>query len=162
MSFSPASFHSKGGRSSPTPRHETGFVECQGKFYLIGGRGIKPVEEFDLLAGYFGADLMQKEHFLAEWYAARRVSMDAPELPEELAGKVAYRFIVTWTGPMTQGQKMRLISLIGETAAVGGVCGCGHRALALSIGRVATSVTHNGLAAPRSALAGGSPRSASR
>ncbi len=32
----------------PTARHETGFVECQGKFYLIGGRGIKPVEEFDL------------------------------------------------------------------------------------------------------------------
>lgn len=32
---------------SPTARHETGFVNCQGKFYLIGGRGIKPVEEFN-------------------------------------------------------------------------------------------------------------------
>lgn len=32
---------------SPTARHETGFVVCQDKFYLIGGRGIKPVEEFD-------------------------------------------------------------------------------------------------------------------
>ncbi len=32
---------------SPTARHENGFVECNGKFYLIGGRGIKPVDEFD-------------------------------------------------------------------------------------------------------------------
>jgi N-acetylneuraminic acid mutarotase len=33
--------------NSPTGRHENGFVECNGKFYLMGGRGIKPVEEFD-------------------------------------------------------------------------------------------------------------------
>ncbi|MFC1569797.1 Kelch repeat-containing protein [bacterium] len=30
-----------------TGRHENGFVECNGKFYLFGGRGIKPVEVFD-------------------------------------------------------------------------------------------------------------------
>ena len=30
-----------------TPRHENGFVSAGGKLYLIGGRGIKPVEAFD-------------------------------------------------------------------------------------------------------------------
>jgi N-acetylneuraminic acid mutarotase len=33
--------------NAPTGRHENGFVECGGKFYLFGGRGIKPVEVFD-------------------------------------------------------------------------------------------------------------------
>lgn len=33
--------------NSPSARHENGFVDCDGKFYLIGGRGIKPVDEFD-------------------------------------------------------------------------------------------------------------------
>lgn len=28
-------------------RHENAFVECDGKFYLLGGRGIKPVDIFD-------------------------------------------------------------------------------------------------------------------
>lgn len=31
----------------PAPRHENAFVECGGKFYLIGGRGVKPVCEYD-------------------------------------------------------------------------------------------------------------------
>ncbi len=30
-----------------TPRHECTFVECDGKFYLLGGRGIKPVDIYD-------------------------------------------------------------------------------------------------------------------
>ena len=29
------------------PRHENGFVECDGKFYALGGRGKKPIEVFD-------------------------------------------------------------------------------------------------------------------
>jgi len=29
------------------PRHENGFVEADGKFYLLGGRGIKPVNIYD-------------------------------------------------------------------------------------------------------------------
>ena len=28
-------------------RHENAFVECDGKFYLLGGRGIKPVDIYD-------------------------------------------------------------------------------------------------------------------
>ncbi|WPR73833.1 Kelch repeat-containing protein [Algoriphagus sp. NG3] len=31
----------------PLPRHENSFVECNGKFYLLGGRGIKPIEEYN-------------------------------------------------------------------------------------------------------------------
>ena len=31
----------------PLPRHENSFVECNGKFYLLGGRGVKPIEEYD-------------------------------------------------------------------------------------------------------------------
>ena len=33
--------------SQPTKRHEAAFVELNGKFYLLGGRGIKPVEVYD-------------------------------------------------------------------------------------------------------------------
>jgi hypothetical protein len=33
--------------SLPTKRHEAAFVELDGKFYWLGGRGIKPVEVFD-------------------------------------------------------------------------------------------------------------------
>lgn len=30
-----------------TPRHENSFVECNGKLYSLGGRGQRPVEEYD-------------------------------------------------------------------------------------------------------------------
>jgi N-acetylneuraminic acid mutarotase len=32
---------------SAIKRHENGFVECNGKFYALGGRGKKPIEEFN-------------------------------------------------------------------------------------------------------------------
>ncbi len=32
---------------TPTERHENAFAECNGKFYLLGGRGIKPVDIYD-------------------------------------------------------------------------------------------------------------------
>ena len=31
----------------PHPRHEAAFVECEGKFYLLGGRRIQPVDIYD-------------------------------------------------------------------------------------------------------------------
>ncbi len=34
-------------QGKPTARHETSFVEAGGKFYLIGGRGMKPVDVYD-------------------------------------------------------------------------------------------------------------------
>lgn len=33
--------------SEATPRHENSFVECGGKLYVLGGRGERPVEEYD-------------------------------------------------------------------------------------------------------------------
>ncbi|MEJ8800548.1 malectin domain-containing carbohydrate-binding protein [Pontibacter sp. H249] len=35
---------------APTARHENGFVEAGDKFYLLGGRGIKPVQAYDPIA----------------------------------------------------------------------------------------------------------------
>jgi N-acetylneuraminic acid mutarotase len=34
-------------QSLPTARHEASFVALNGRMYLLGGRGVKPVEEFD-------------------------------------------------------------------------------------------------------------------
>lgn len=34
-------------KTEATPRHENSFVECDGKLYALGGRGERPVEEFD-------------------------------------------------------------------------------------------------------------------
>jgi large repetitive protein len=41
--------------NSPSVRHENGFVHFNGKFYLIGGRGIKPVNIFDPATGTWTA-----------------------------------------------------------------------------------------------------------
>lgn len=34
-------------KNEAIPRHENSFVECDGKFYSLGGRGKKPIEEYD-------------------------------------------------------------------------------------------------------------------
>ena len=34
-------------KGRPHPRHEAAFVECDGKFYLLGGRRIQPVDIYD-------------------------------------------------------------------------------------------------------------------
>ena len=34
-------------KTEATPRHENSFVECEGKLYSLGGRGVRPVEEYD-------------------------------------------------------------------------------------------------------------------
>ncbi|HSF54181.1 MAG TPA: kelch repeat-containing protein, partial [Algoriphagus sp.] len=34
-------------KTEATPRHENSFVECDGKLYVLGGRGERPVEEYD-------------------------------------------------------------------------------------------------------------------
>ncbi len=34
-------------QGAPHPRHEAAFVECDGKFYLLGGRRIQPVDIYD-------------------------------------------------------------------------------------------------------------------
>ena len=35
----------------PNARHEAAFIECDGRFFLLGGRGIKPVDIFDPKTG---------------------------------------------------------------------------------------------------------------
>uniref|UniRef100_UPI0025846538 kelch repeat-containing protein n=1 Tax=Algoriphagus sp. TaxID=1872435 RepID=UPI0025846538 len=34
-------------KTEATPRHENSFVACEGKLYSLGGRGERPVEEYD-------------------------------------------------------------------------------------------------------------------
>ncbi|NNM15555.1 MAG: T9SS type A sorting domain-containing protein, partial [Bacteroidia bacterium] len=43
------SWHNIPTTNTPVARHENGFVEACGKFYLIGGRGVKPVQEYNPL-----------------------------------------------------------------------------------------------------------------
>ena len=51
---------------SPTARHESAMVTVAGKSYLLGGRGIKPVEEFDPATGTWrklGPTPLEIHHF---------------------------------------------------------------------------------------------------
>ncbi len=43
------SWNSVEGTGTAHPRHENAFVEAGGKYYLLGGRGLKPVDIFDPL-----------------------------------------------------------------------------------------------------------------
>jgi hypothetical protein len=82
---------------------------------------LSPVEElkllaaeFNLLEGYPGTDLAKQGAFLDEWYASRLVTEDAPELPGELAGKVAYRPIdasqlIALIGPLTTSDRKKSV-----------------------------------------------------
>ncbi|MGQ1783806.1 MULTISPECIES: Kelch repeat-containing protein [unclassified Saccharicrinis] len=51
-------------------RHENAFVQFQGKFYLIGGRGVKPVNVYDPVNNTWetkGKTPMEIHHFQAVW-----------------------------------------------------------------------------------------------
>ncbi len=57
--------------TSPLQRHENGFVEIGGKFYLFGGRGIKPVNIFDPVTNTWTAGAsppIELHHFQAVVY----------------------------------------------------------------------------------------------
>ena len=59
---------------SPTARHENSFVEVNGKFYLLGGRGIKPVDIFDPVQQTWHtgqASPVELHHFQAVAYAGK-------------------------------------------------------------------------------------------
>jgi N-acetylneuraminic acid mutarotase len=45
--FSQESWTTLTPKTEATPRHENSFVECDGKLYALGGRGERPVEEYD-------------------------------------------------------------------------------------------------------------------
>jgi len=56
---------------SVTGRHENSFVECKGKFYLIGGRGVNPVNVFDPVTNMWkqkSKSPLQIHHFQAVVY----------------------------------------------------------------------------------------------
>jgi N-acetylneuraminic acid mutarotase len=58
-------------------RHENSFVECEGKFYLLGGRGIKPVDIFDPITNTWtkGAEPpVEIHHFQAVTYRGKIVA----------------------------------------------------------------------------------------
>jgi len=66
------------------PRHENAFVECNGKFYLLGGRGIKPVDIFDPLSNSWSqgaAPPIEIHHFQAVSYKGKIL------LPGAMTGK---------------------------------------------------------------------------
>lgn len=65
---------------APTPRHETAMVAIGGKAYLMGGRGIKPVEEFDPAARTWrklGPTPLEMHHFQPVAYGGRVFVMTA-------------------------------------------------------------------------------------
>ncbi|WP_165853545.1 DUF5060 domain-containing protein [Aurantiacibacter aquimixticola] len=55
MPVPPPSWTTINGAGQPTARHEAGFVEHDGKLYLIGGRGVKPTDIFDPVADSWSA-----------------------------------------------------------------------------------------------------------
>ena len=60
-----------GATGEATGRHENAFVEYKGKFYLLGGRGINPVNVFDPAANTWeskGKSPMEIHHFQAVVY----------------------------------------------------------------------------------------------
>ena len=65
---------------APTPRHEAAMVAIGGKAYLMGGRGVKPVEEFDPAARTWrrlGPTPMEMHHFQPVAYEGRILVMTA-------------------------------------------------------------------------------------
>ena len=64
----------------PTARHETAMVAIGGKAYLMGGRGVKPVEEFDPAARTWrklGPTPIEMHHFQPVAYQGRVFVMTA-------------------------------------------------------------------------------------
>lgn len=57
--------------NEPTARHENGFVQFEGKFYLLGGRGSKPVEIYDPVTNQWSQGAtppLEMHHFQAFVY----------------------------------------------------------------------------------------------
>ncbi len=65
---------------TPTARHENAFVECEGKFYLLGGRGIKPIEIYNPFDNSWtkGAESpIEIHHFQAASYRGKIIAAGA-------------------------------------------------------------------------------------
>jgi N-acetylneuraminic acid mutarotase len=62
------------------PRQECGFMSCKGKFYLLGGRGLQPVDIFDPATGIWSEGAVppvEMHHFQAVRYGEQIYVMGA-------------------------------------------------------------------------------------
>jgi hypothetical protein len=69
-----AAWHTLPEGEGPMLRHEHGYVEVGGRFFLIGGRGERPVEEFDPATGRWtrrATPPLEMHHFQAVAYDGR-------------------------------------------------------------------------------------------
>ena len=60
--------------NTPTARHECSYVGVGNKFYLVGGRGTKPVQAYDPITNIWATETnppMQMHHFQAENYGGK-------------------------------------------------------------------------------------------
>lgn len=60
--------------SAPTARHECSYVQAGNKFYLVGGRGTKPVQAYDPITNTWATETnppMQMHHFQAVQYGGK-------------------------------------------------------------------------------------------
>lgn len=60
--------------NKPIARHENGFVEVNGKFYLIGGRGVKPISIYDVKTNSWSSGKktpIEIHHFQAVSYKSK-------------------------------------------------------------------------------------------
>lgn len=84
-------------KGESTARHECSMVECNGKFYLIGGRGVNPVDVFDPATNTwqaFGETPLEIHHFQAVNYKDTIFLIGAMtgEYPEEKLLENIYKY----------------------------------------------------------------------
>ncbi len=75
-----AQWHTVATQSEPTARHENAFTELDGKFYLIGGRGMKPVDIYDPATNRWSTGAqppLEMHHFQALPYQGKIYVMGA-------------------------------------------------------------------------------------
>lgn len=68
LSIAPGALGAAGAAAQITMRHEHGYVKVGGKFYLLGGRGINPVDIFDPATGSWtkgASSPVEMHHFQA-------------------------------------------------------------------------------------------------
>ena len=75
-----AQWHTITAENEPTARHENAFTELDGKFYLIGGRGMKPVDIYDPATNRWSTGAqppLEMHHFQAVPYQGKIYVMGA-------------------------------------------------------------------------------------
>lgn len=103
-------------QGSPEARHENSFVECEGKFYLLGGRGIKPVDIYDPAKNTWSkgaAPPIEIHHFQAVSYTGKIIAAGAMTGPYPNEKPIPTMYVYEpaydmWTiGPKIPEQRQR-------------------------------------------------------